>query len=264
MFLGRPDLSRVQTSRVALSTPGSYLILCIHHQNQRRNVGVVVAAILFAEADDDRWGSNCAIMLRHAGSAPSVAPKSNSQQTSGDSSSQAHLFGLAEAAQAGGDVEVAYLLYAKGTTADTSKGSRFTAGMLHSLAALCQPPTAAAAAAVPKRWQQMQQRLFADSLGAPLRQTAAAPTTPAFSKSHSIPALAGAGPPIAHSSRVGRRVFCASDLHVDRAGGANMAWLKSISSSSFRHDVLIVAGECCLCWTASRQRSAAVMLIELF
>jgi hypothetical protein len=29
---------------------------------------------------------------------------------------------------------------------------------------------------------------------------------------------------------------------VDRAGGANMQWLKSISSSSFKEDVLIVAG----------------------
>lgn len=211
--------------------------------------------------------SKSTIMLRHAASAPSVAPKSNSQQLSDDSSSQAHLLGLAEAAVAAGDVEVAYLLYAKGclgTTADTSKGNSFTAGMLHSLSALCQPPTAAAAAATPKRWQQMQQRLFADSLGAPLHQTAAAATTQAFSKSHSSSALAGAGPTIAHNSRVGRRVLCASDLHVDRAGGANMALLKSISSSNFRQDVLIVAGEHCLWWSANHQCSAAVMLIELF
>jgi hypothetical protein len=37
-------------------------------------------------------------------------------------------------------------------------------------------------------------------------------------------------------------VFCVSDLHVDKAGGTNMAWLQRISSSAFRNDVLIVAG----------------------
>jgi hypothetical protein len=30
---------------------------------------------------------------------------------------------------------------------------------------------------------------------------------------------------------------------VDRAGGANMEWLRSISSSSFKDDVIIMAGE---------------------
>jgi hypothetical protein len=193
-------------------------------------------------------GSNCLIMLRHAGSAPSVASNSKSQQPSDGSSSQAHLLGLAEAAAGAGDVEVSYLLYAKGclgTAADTSPSSRFTAGMLHSLAAMCQPPTttAAAAAATPKRWQQMTQRLLSDSLsGVPSHPTTAGA---AFSKSRSSPALAGVGPTTASSSssRPGRRVFCASDLHVDRAGGANLAWMKSISSSNFRHDVLIVAGE---------------------
>lgn len=41
------------------------------------------------------------------------------------------------------------------------------------------------------------------------------------------------------------RVFCVSDLHVDQHGGANMAWVSDISSSKFKADVLIVAGETC-------------------
>jgi len=39
-----------------------------------------------------------------------------------------------------------------------------------------------------------------------------------------------------------RRVFCVSDLHVDRAGGANLSWVKSISSTIFKNDMLIIAG----------------------
>ncbi|WIA13924.1 hypothetical protein OEZ85_002494 [Tetradesmus obliquus] len=45
------------------------------------------------------------------------------------------------------------------------------------------------------------------------------------------------------SSSGSSRVFCVSDLHVDKAGGANMSWLQRISSSAFRNDVLIVAGD---------------------
>ncbi len=39
-----------------------------------------------------------------------------------------------------------------------------------------------------------------------------------------------------------RRVFCVSDLHVDRTGARHMEWVGRISQTAFRNDVLIVAG----------------------
>jgi hypothetical protein len=55
-------------------------------------------------------------------------------------------------------------------------------------------------------------------------------------------AAAGGG---SSSSGARRRVLCVSDLHVDQ-GKANMAWLEAVSSSSFRDDVLIIAGGGCV------------------
>lgn len=40
-----------------------------------------------------------------------------------------------------------------------------------------------------------------------------------------------------------RRILCLSDLHVDQAGGRNLAALKSMSRSNFLNDILIVAGD---------------------
>lgn len=39
-----------------------------------------------------------------------------------------------------------------------------------------------------------------------------------------------------------RRLLAVSDLHVDAPGGANMAWLQSLSDTAFKDDVLLVAG----------------------
>lgn len=38
-------------------------------------------------------------------------------------------------------------------------------------------------------------------------------------------------------------MLCASDIHVDARGGANLAWLRRISSTALRSDILIVACE---------------------
>lgn len=54
---------------------------------------------------------------------------------------------------------------------------------------------------------------------------------------------ASPAPGRSHACRPMRRIFCVSDLHVDAAGGANLAWVRSISGSLFRQDLLIVAGE---------------------
>jgi hypothetical protein len=250
------------------------------------------------------------------------------------------LLELGNAAAAEGDLEVAYLLYARGslfTGADKSLNalgrplcSQLAAGKLQTLAALCQPPTAAAVVAAAgvasqpytsspctgfahqaasfKRWKQMQQRLPAHFPGSSSQAcdcslekgpscTPQQPQTPttkpaaALAQQQHLDALGSSSPcdPATthpHKQRLAsdnattsvcgvcssssssssastlwctssrtcacsctptscvrkRRVFCASDLHVDRAGGANMQWLKSISSSSFQQDVLIVAG----------------------
>ncbi len=39
------------------------------------------------------------------------------------------------------------------------------------------------------------------------------------------------------------QVYCASDLHVDAPGAEALAWLRSISTTRFQQDVIIVAGE---------------------
>jgi hypothetical protein len=194
------------------------------------------------------------------------------------------LLTLAATAAAQGDYEVAYLLYAKSNAKQTShsqyvdddKKSKSVAGQLQTLAAMCQPPTAAAAAISPgrlgptrssnaglssayttnssgvtytnsstsfpqpllKRWQHMQQRL---------QLCCTDNNTSSTISSQSLPSADGTRSSSANSTTSAtsraRRVFCISDMHVDRAGGANMAWLQSISSSSFQDDVIIVAGE---------------------
>lgn len=187
---------------------------------------------------------------------------------------------LAATAAAQGDLEVAYLLYSKSHSRHTSrsqhveqKNSKAVAGQLQTLAAMCQPPTAPAAAIslgslhfarsidqseyktshssraavsssninspqpLPKRWQHMQQRL---ELGCADNNT----STISSSSNQSI--LSADSTISSNTNSINsraRRVFCVSDLHVDRAGGANMEWLRSISSSSFKDDVIIVAGE---------------------
>jgi hypothetical protein len=153
---------------------------------------------------------------------------------------------MAAAAAGMGDTEVAYCLYAKGyqqchTALSSSSAAAATAaaeggglnaavqavvqqlaaGKLQMLAALCQVPDCTQQQQQQqqtcKRWQCTMERF----------QLTAATTSSSSSSSRSV---------------ASSRVFCVSDLHVDKAGGANMAWLKRISSSAFRNDVLIVAG----------------------
>jgi hypothetical protein len=149
---------------------------------------------------------------------------------------------MAAAAAGMGDTEVAYCLYAKGYqqchTALSSSGAaaaaaaggsnaavqtvvqQLAAGRLQMLAALCQVPEVQQQQQLCKRWQRTRERF----------QLTANPSSSSSSSSSSSGSLASS------------RVFCVSDLHVDKAGGANMAWLQRISSSAFTNDVLIVAG----------------------
>ncbi|KAF6263899.1 hypothetical protein COO60DRAFT_1664767 [Scenedesmus sp. NREL 46B-D3] len=142
---------------------------------------------------------------------------------------------MAAAAAGMGDTEVAYCLYAKGckicgtAAADPAVQpvvQQLAAGKLQMLAALCQVPgedqrQQQQQHEACKRWQRMQERFHLTS------------TTSSSSSSSSSSSTDAAG----------SRVFCVSDLHVDKAGGANMSWLQRISSSVFMSDVLIVAGD---------------------
>jgi hypothetical protein len=147
---------------------------------------------------------------------------------------------MAAAAAGMGDTEVAYCLYAKGysqcsnsaaaaaaagaNTAVAAVVQQLAAGQLQMLTALCEVPSShqqqQQLQGICKRWQRMKERFQL--------------TAPSSSSSNSSSREGAAA---------GSRVVCVSDLHVDKAGGANMAWLRRISSSAFLNDVLIVAGE---------------------
>lgn len=253
---------------------------------------------------------DCGMQLRHSPSAPSMGTSRSLDTMSSDSGAQPQqLLALAKAAADQGDLEVAYLLYAKGSSSSSATASdgasehqKFVSGQLQTLAAMCQPPTAAAVAVaatvvpnsgngssssgptfgapetasgnfnssttsagilVPKHWQQMQQRLYLRGNSSPGFHVSAvarqqhsldvqdsSATNASSSSSSNLPTtMSSSSSSVASHAQssssdptTARRVFCVSDLHVDRAGGANMAWLKAISSSNFQNDVLIVAG----------------------
>jgi hypothetical protein len=146
---------------------------------------------------------------------------------------------MAAAAAGMGDTEVAYCLYAKGyaqcSTATAAAAvsdaavhavvQQLAAGQLQMLAALCEVPQdhlqqQQQQQSICKRWQRMKERF----------QLAPSSSSSSSSSRKSTQTAAAS------------RVLCVSDLHVDKAGGANMAWLQRISSSAFSSDVLIVAG----------------------
>lgn len=177
---------------------------------------------------------------------------------------------LAAAAAGMGDVEVAYHLYARGYAqlydAAQAAGAlssnvlcanqqqqrqqqlelsqlveQLATGKLDMLSAMCEVPP------LPQHHLQQQQHTSKGhcNLAAALRRQRQQQQQHAsskrwqqlherFSLSSSSSTSSGGG------SR--SRVFCVSDVHVDAPGGANMSWVKRISSTAFRHDVLIVAG----------------------
>jgi hypothetical protein len=110
-----------------------------------------------------------------------------------------------------------------------------------SAASAAAAATAASAAVCPDPLQ-----LLADRLAAVRVSTAGPNPNPSLSSSPGqLPASAtSAASAPAPSPRARRpRVFCLSDLHVDKPGGHNLEAIKSISGTAFLNDVLIVAGE---------------------
>eukprot|EP00955_Chlamydomonas_euryale_P020307 215419-Chlamydomonas_euryale.AAC.9 len=103
-------------------------------------------------------------------------------------------------------------------------------------------------------------RLFAPGSGqAPAAAlpdvVAADASAPAAAQTDGAAAASPSGAPLAASAALAAdagsrlaRVLVLSDLHVDRAGGANQRALESISATAFSRDVLVVAGaRLCAC-----------------
>ena len=256
--------------------------------------------------------------MRSSSSAPPLQREPVTLSHCEPQSDQRQLLLLAQTAAAQGDHEIAYCLYAKGCSEQSSAGVAqassggevFKAGQLQTLAALCQAPLQAAVVAdgaggsggttcassslvactatssatadstgfqthcTSQRWQRMQAQLqlpqsninpssrnscsshrspqlslsasshtLACSHGASMCKAASSPCITSLAGNTGSSGGGGTGGISCSCGSKQRRVFCVSDLHIDRAGGANMSWLKSIDSVKFKNDVIIVAGE---------------------
>jgi hypothetical protein len=139
---------------------------------------------------------------------------------------------------------------------------QLSAGRLHMLHMLCSTPTAVRPLNC-NRWSQMQQQFFAQPVmsssavqgrftSSLTSSNISAGSSNDFTQwwctascSTSISNSSSGGISISGSSNSSHRparVFCVSDLHVDQSAGANLQWVQRISTSSFKNDVLIVAG----------------------
>lgn len=181
-----------------------------------------------------------------------------SSQSACSQSELSRLLVLAQAAAEAGDSENAYLLFAKGHAAAVAAApspaaqignavaAQLSDGRLTTLAQLPQQQLTAAAAhssnGTPKRWQQLQSRLPCSAAPSPPSQNTSSSPSNTNSPQNQQQHHHCHHNHHHHNGHKQHRVFCVSDLHVDAPGGANMAWVQSISINAFQNDVLIVAG----------------------